>query len=80
MNSHYLSETTEEPITIQLSKRERQAVRQCEMLRGDEHGPKGQCEDFASIPAYFRGIHLRVCPFHWRLIQRMKHVKEGEMQ
>ena len=76
LNAH-MGAVAEEPVQIQLSKRERQALRQCEMLRGDEDGPKGQCEQFASLSCYFRGLHLRVCPYHWRVIQRSKNVQEG---
>ena len=63
----HLGAVAEEPpvIHIQLSKRERQAIRQCEIMLGDEEGPKGRCQNFAAGTAYtVSGQQLRVCDPH----------------
>lgn len=50
----------------------RRGLRQCEMLRGDATGPKGRCEEFVVMTAYWQGRQLRVCGYHGRMCKRLK--------
>lgn len=45
---------------------------QCQMLRGDETGPKEHCQNLASATGYWQGQQLRVCEPHLKVIRIWK--------